>query len=190
MSYRDDLEASQEKVRRLEQEIRELKGDVPAPRTDGPSDPDASLPSAKKKSGNLGCLGIPIGLFVIVGACVVGSPILARGCGSMSGETEEPLQRLRACEAAKDALGADVGWANVGCANCESESGGDPVNSGCHSSSSWSLPVSGAKGRGSYTYSYDQPAGKPKRFTGGNVTLSSGGHISIAADGPCRLYEP
>ena len=101
----------------------------------------------------------------------------------MTDATEPALTALRACAKARAALGEDVSWGAYGCANCEGGSGGDPLNGGCHSSSDWQMPVSGSRGRGSYHWSLSAPPGKPTRFDGGQVVLSTGDTISITPSG-------
>lgn len=93
------------------------------------------------------------------------------------------MRALRACPKATQALGDDVGWGAVGCANCEGQGGGDPLNGGCHSSSDWQMPVTGSRGHGSYSWSFSQPPGKSTQFNGGRVTMANGESISIGPNG-------
>jgi len=93
------------------------------------------------------------------------------------------MAALRACPRAQQLLGDDIGWGMVGCANCEGQGGGDPFNGGCHSSSDWYMPVSGSRGRGSYSWSFSQQPGKSIHFDGGRVTMASGESISIGPSG-------
>ena len=208
MSYRDELEAAQQRIADLENQVMELKEPVPVPppvpvpvaaaggmparRRDGP-DPEGAVLAGPPSPRRLGCalFGVPIGLLLVVGACVAGCPLAARGCGAVGGETDEALAALKRCPSAREELGSDLGWAAVGCANCESESGGDPLNGGCHGSASWQMPVSGSRGSGSYNFRFSTPPGGKQQFSGGSVALSSGGRLSIPATGSeCTLSSP
>jgi hypothetical protein len=147
-------------------------------------------PSSKGRSG-YAIFGVPLGLIVVVGMCVAGCPMMTRGCGAIGGETDEAMAALQRCERAKHSLGEDLHWGVVGCSNCEGESGGDPINAGCHSNSSWQMPVSGAAGRGSYDFHFAKPPGGKQVFTGGRVTMSDGESISIPATGTdCTSFKP
>lgn len=178
MTYRDDLEAAQRRIAELEGRVREMEGDKEAP---PPVDPLPEPPRRGWAGATL--LGVPIGIVLLAGSCALGQPLCGRACGSMSGGTEPAMAALRSCPAAREALGDDVGWGVYGCANCESEGGGDPMNGGCHSSSDWQMPVSGNRGRGTYRWSFSQPPGQKERFTGGQVTLSDGRSIGIGPNG-------
>ena len=181
MSYRDDLEAAQQRIAELESRVQELQGTKPpAP---GPPPTELSPRATAKVGGGRTLLGIPIGVVFLAGSCAFAQPLCGRACGSMTDATEPALTALRACAKARAALGEDVSWGAYGCANCEGGSGGDPLNGGCHSSSDWQMPVSGSRGRGSYHWSLSAPPGKPTRFDGGQVVLSTGDTISITPSG-------
>jgi len=197
MSYRDELEAAQQRIADLENQVEELKEPAPvaaaegmhARRTPGPEPEGAAMagPPSPKRSG-CALFGVPAGLLLVVGACVAGCPLAARGWGAVGGETDAALAALERCPSAREELGSDLGWAAVGCANCESESGGDPLNGGCHGSASWQMPVSGSRGSGSYNFHFSTPPGGKQQFSGGTVALSSGGRLSIPATGSdCTL---
>lgn len=80
------------------------------------------------------------------------------------------LAELERCPIAREELGSDLGWAAVGCANCESESG------------------VGSRGSGSYDFHFSTPPGGKQQFSGGSVALSSGGRPSNPATGSdCTL---
>lgn len=178
MGYRDDLEAAQHRIAELEDRLREAedKGEPTPP----PSEPPLPTPAPRRR---LSILGLPIGIVLVAGSCAVGEPLLGRACGAASGSTEPAMKALRACPKAIEALGPDVDWGMYGCANCEGQGGGDPLNGGCHSSSDWTMPVSGQRGRGTYSWSFTKPAGQPEMFTGGNITMSNGAMISIGPKG-------
>ncbi len=195
MAYRDELEAAQRRIQDLESQVHDLKHPNPpdrAPprRTDGPG-PGPETEAAASKGAGCVLFGIPVGLLLVVGFFVAGFPLIARACGASGGETDAALGALRRCSAAREQLGEDVDWAAVGCANCESESGGDPINGGCHSNSSWQMPVSGSRGRGSYQFGFSALPGKKQEFNGGSVSLANGGRLSIPATGSaCALSGP
>lgn len=182
MGYRDELGAAQHRIQDLEQQVRELKGeDAPPP------EPPQSPPP--KRGRGCAIFGVPLALILVVGACVAGCPLMVRGCGAMGGETEDAMAALKRCDYAREALGNDVGWGAVGCANCEGEGGGDPLNGGCHSNATWQMPVSGSKGRGSYTFHFTTPPGGKQTFDGGNVVVN-GERISIPMRGSdCKAYK-
>jgi len=100
------------------------------------------------------------------------------------GETDRALTYLQACPAAKERLGDEIGWSVVGCSNYKGNSGGDPLNGGCHSSGRYTSPVAGTKDRGSYSFSTSTSRGITT-FNGGWLTLNDGGTITIAAAGTC-----
>lgn len=181
MGYRDDLEAAQHRIHDLEQQVRELKGEA--------SPPPEPRPEPPRKGRGAVIFGVPVALLLVVGACVAGCPMLTRACGTIGGETDAAMAALRQCKRAREVLGDDVGWGNVGCSNCESEGGGDPLNGGCHSSATWQMPVSGSRGRGSYVFHFTTPPGGKQTFGGGNVVVD-GERISIPQTGSeCTSYK-
>jgi hypothetical protein len=184
VGYRNDLEAAQNRIHDLEQQVRDLKGEGQPP---PPPEPD-QVPKAR--SGSIAIFGVPLAIILVVGFCVAGCPMMVRGCGAVSGETEPALAALQRCQHARTLLGDDVGWGMVGCSNCESEGGGDPINGGCHSNATWQMPVSGSKGHGSYTFHFSTPPGGKQKFTGGNVAVSTGERLSIPAEGnDCTVFK-
>jgi hypothetical protein len=182
MGYRDELEAAQNRIAELEDRVREAEEAKAQPTPPPPDHP--SQPSKRRRTTTF--LGVPIGIALIAGSCAFGEPLCGRACGAASGETEPAMRALRACPKAREALGDDVGWGAYGCANCQGEGGGDPLNGGCHSTSDWQMPVSGARGRGSYEWSFTSPPGRPAVFHGGSVTTSTGERIVIEPDGCAR----
>lgn len=162
--------------------MHELEGTGKPPIVNPP--PEELAPSPPKTSWSKKTIvGIPLGIVFIAGSCAFGQPLCGRACGTMTDATPPAMAALRACPQARAALGDDVGWGAYGCANCEGGGGGDPLNGGCHSSSDWQMPVSGSRGRGTYSWSFISPPGKPAQFSGGSVVLSNGETISISAAG-------
>lgn len=180
--HRDDLGAAHERIRQLEAQVEELKGEK-APgsaKSDPPEQPKD--PPQKGGGASYALLGFPV-LILLIGSCIAGSTRACIACNAS--ETDSALKALQACPAAKESLGEDIGWSMMGCSNYESGTGGDPLNGGCHSSADYTTPVSGTKGRGSYSFSTNSPAKGPPQFTGGTLRLQDGSWISIRADGTC-----
>lgn len=179
MAYRDELEAAQARIAELEGKVADLEGKnrppPPAPRRRRPRTPG----SGSRKAA----IGVP--LFVVGLALFIafGSPLCARACATADGEADEAMAALRACAAAREVLGDDIGWSPVGCANCSSKSGGDPTTTGCHSSTRYSLPVSGTKSRGTYSFGSSTRAGNRQRSMG--VVSTSTHTITLNASGGC-----
>jgi hypothetical protein len=73
------------------------------------------------------------------------------GCGGYEGLV---MDTLRVCPKARELLGDDVRESYVGCACGQMETGGGTGNA------SWSVPVSGSRGRGTYEYVLEQHAGR------------------------------
>lgn len=171
--HRDELGAAHERIEHLQARVAELEGKNVAP-------------SPEKKGGGgaaVGLLGLPVMVLVIVGCIVLGG----RACiACNASETDPALAALRGCPAAAEALGRDIGWSMAGCSNYESGAGGDPMNGGCHSSASYVMPVSGTKGRGSYSFSTSSPTRGAPTFDGGRVTLTDGRTIGINSNGTCQ----
>jgi hypothetical protein len=180
MPHRDDLGAAHDRIRELEERVRELEGG-PVP----PPEPPPGLEPPPGTRSRRGLLGIPFGVAFIAAGVVFGPAACGRGCAAMSPEETEPaMAALRKCPAAQELLGDGIDWAWVGCANYESESGGDPTSGGCHGNASWQMPVRGSKARGSYEFSSSQLPGKDWAFTGGRL-LAGGAIVTIAQNGEC-----
>jgi len=181
VAYRDELEAAQARIAELEGKVADLEGKNPPPPAPPPRRP--RRPRSSGDASRKAAVGVP--LFVIGLALVIafGSPLCARACATVDGEAEEAMASLRACPAARDVLGDDIGWSSVGCANCSSKSGGDPTTTGCHSSTRYSLPVSGTKSRGTYSFGSSTRAGKRDRSTG--VVSTSTHTITLSSNGSC-----
>lgn len=183
--YRDDLEAAQNRIRDLEDKVRDLSGGgapaPPAAPTPPPREPRARR--HRKGSAAAGCGGLG-GLLFFIFAIIMGGP---RACIACNGDVTDPaLAALNNCPPAKEALGDDIGWSMIGCSNYKSRSGGDPLNQGCHSSASYNSPVSGTKARGTYYFSSRATPGEDSKFSGGTLWVPGNKHIVINADGTCR----
>lgn len=174
MSYRDDLQAAQERIRKLEDEMRELKSPPKAEAT----------PAAKTQGSAGGCWVLFVGLFLLV--LVFGGSVTCglQGCLRTDSQAEVALDALRKCPRARELLGEDIGWSAVGCTNYKSKSGGDPLNGGCSGHAGWTAPVSGSKGRGSYVFSSSKPAGGKLSFTNGTLSVR-GEYVIVQPDGTC-----
>jgi hypothetical protein len=148
---------------------------------------DAKVPGQKRRRDVPAkfVLG-PIGLIVVCLVLGLGTTTCARGCGAVNGETEVALGALQHCAKAKEIFGDDVDFATVGCATYHSRSGGDPVNEGCMSASSWRMPIAGSKNRGVYIWSYSSTPQAPHKFGGGSMLSKDGQTVSVRADGSCR----
>jgi hypothetical protein len=183
MGYRDDLEAAQQRIKDLENQVADLKEkNAPPPTTPIGAPPAKKVTKEKAKPGCIfgGIGGFALFVFVLVTSCT-------RACVACDSEVTDPaLAALNKCPAVKEVLGEDIGWSMIGCSNYRGRSGGDPVNSGCHSSASYSMPVSGTKARGTYNFSSSAPPGQSNRFMGGSVWLPNGKYVSISADGKCQ----
>jgi len=183
MAYRDELEAARARIAELETKVAELES-AKAPE---PSPPPPPRRTRSKGDGTRkAAVGVPLTVLGLVGVIAFGSPTCARGCATVSGEGDEAIAALRACPAARDVLGDDIGWSAVGCGNCKSRSGGDPTTTGCQSSSYYSIPVSGTKSRGTYSFG-SSTRGGTRRRSSGFVTTST--HtITVEPDGRCTAH--
>ncbi len=182
--YKDDLEAAQERIRALENQVAELKGEhaqaVAAPPNVAEAPPVKKVTKANKTGCALSGVTVVVLIFLLVSCST-------RACIACDSEVTDPaLAAVNKCDAVRAELGDDIGWSMMGCSNYRSRSGGDPLNGGCHSSASYSVPISGSKGRGTYSFSSSSPPGKPNKFNGGWVWVPSGKNISINADGTCK----
>jgi hypothetical protein len=115
-------------------------------------------PMEKKKRGKkIKAILIPI---LIVLAAPFALPVLSIAFGHMSGYQDVAMGKLQACPHARALLGEDVGPSFIGIACGSSESGGG------NDFAQWTVPVSGSKGRGTYSYYLDG--------RGGGWTMQSG----------------
>lgn len=180
MPHRNDLEAAHARIRKLEEELADLKGEKKPPPT------PVTKPVAP--AGKPGCavFALLVGLFGLlsVGGVTCGS----QGCLRMSDEGAVALAALKKCERARELLGEDIDYSVVGCTNYKSRGGGDPLNGGCTGSSSWTTPVAGSKGRGSYVFSSVKPPGGDYEFTGGTLYVD-GEVVMVRADGECDAVK-
>lgn len=93
------------------------------------------------------------GPFVLLPLGILFSPLIGQGIGSAMGYQGEVMRRLETCPAAVAVLGDDVRPAVVGwsCGNAES--------SGAMGHASWTLPVRGSRGSGTYQFAVDRHGG-------------------------------
>ncbi len=192
VTYRDDLEAAQARIRELEEKVRDLEtreappAAPPVPPAPHPPRRSAASRARAKRETSKAAIGVPLVVLGLVAFIAFGSPTCARGCAAIDGEGEVAMAALRACPGARDVLGEDIAWSPIGCGNCSSKSGGDPINSGCHSSTRYTVPVSGAKSRGSYVFGSSTSTSGARRQSTGVVTTST--HtIMIGGDGKCTV---
>ena len=178
MSYRDDLEAAQARIKELENRVKDLS-----------EKPTETEPTKRKQTNTKSSVGYAFGglsgLVVFILLIVLGG---TRACVACNSDTTDPaLAALQKCPLARDLLGDDISWSVMGCANYRSRSGGDPINQGCHSSQSYDVPVSGTRGRGSFRFSTSSTPNAPARFRGGSL-YAPGQYITIATDGTCTSH--
>jgi hypothetical protein len=128
-------------------------GPMPAPGT-APFG-GASYGAPKKKSGPAALL-VPVFLAGFVYMFICPKACLFR----LGGDQRAAINALRECPRARALLGDDPGPAWVGCMTGKSKSGCDT------GTSRWQLPVSGDKGRGTYSFY--------ATMTGGEWKLSAG----------------
>jgi len=119
----------------------------------------------KKLSKKIKALVIPI---LIVIAAPFGLPLLSIFAGTSSGYQDFVMGKLQACPHARALLGEDVGPSYVGIACGSSESGGG------RDYAKWSVPVSGSKGRGTYSYYLD---GQGSQWVMTQAQLDVGGQV-------------
>ena len=121
------------------------------------------------KKGCFGCLMFgPGSLGLFIPMAVLFCPKM---CATLDESHRVAMEELKGCARAREVLGEDLDAAWVGTSSGESSSG---VNSG---SASWSLTVSGSRGRGDYSFSAQ------KDVNGWHVTsatlIANGETISI-----------
>src|SRR5262245_42080240 len=142
--YRDDLEAAQQRIRDLENQVADLK-DQPPPHAAPPVASAAANPVKKVKKAKGGAGPAFLGLGTLVVIIIVSISSCTRACVACNSDVTDPaLAAVNKCAAVRAELGDDIGWSMVGCSNYKGRSGGDPLNGGCHSSSSYSVPISGS----------------------------------------------
>jgi hypothetical protein len=93
-------------------------------------------------------IGVPIVVVIVLIAFVI-TPVLA-SCGSADELVEDAVER---CPRAKELLGDDAHPARLGCACGTTELEGN------YGRSSWSVPYTGSRGRGTVQYDASQHAG-------------------------------
>jgi len=138
-----------------------------------------ALPRGPVKVGRVmikGCsiAGI-IGMIILVALIVlpiVFMPLCSSACGGMFGYQDVVMERLRACPAAQAALGDDIRPAATGmsCGNAET--------SGSTGHASWSMPVKGSRGRGTYQFTVNKMGG-PWQIQSATLTVD-GQMINVA----------
>jgi len=90
------------------------------------------------------------GAIVVAIIAIFGMPFMGIGAASCMGYNDLVMGRLRSCPQAQQLLGDDIGPAYVGmsCGNAETE--------GSFGRASWSMPVRGSNGRGTYQFAAEK----------------------------------
>lgn len=101
---------------------------------------------SKKKIFTWLPIAIGIGLIAL-------TPVFGVVAGSCMGYHEFVMQTLRDCPQAEVVLGDDIGlgWVGMSCGSAETDGG--------HGQASWTLPVQGSKGSGSYSFYLEKHGG-------------------------------
>src|SRR5262245_49844666 len=132
--YKGDLEAAQNRIKALENQVAELKNEQPGAGA-ASSDPQAAMPVKKVTKPKGGAKGGLLGFGAFILIIVLSFSTCTRACVACNSEVTDPaLAGVRNCAKARAELGDDIGWSMIGCSNYKGRSGGDPINQGCHSS--------------------------------------------------------
>lgn len=96
-------------------------------------------------------IGAILGALIV--AIVFGTPLIGIGSGACMGYYPGVMDRLKSCDKAGELLGEDIGVSYYGlsCGFAKSEGGYGRVT--------WKFPVSGSRGRGTYSFYLERHGG-------------------------------